>query len=579
MTFEISAATAPTDDSLELVPLIEEPETEEPFDPLLISQTILKLGKPTGVYSSSPFEVSTLETASVPVASTQVLEAMQRLMKVITDLRSPESGLPPDIPRTPETLAPYLVEEAYDVLEAVQKNYAEPPQSASLDLGGGGGDLEEITARGRQSYFLISDLAPWLLWCIARSSHEVMRLLEGVPAKAFKLGQGWRTGIIRLVAMLETKIPGLSTSVDLATYQVNRSLLPSDTMIQSDEYSACQQPTWIAGFLPHLMQQIEAATPSVNRFFAGVEVDALAPNCNWQSGLLQLQLGFEFTATDATVFPDFAEVSVEGEGGAIAPDSPAIANPAATLIEEAPSTSPPSNSPPPQIKFTDLGWREKYSTALLQQQIASTVQQLPTFRAAGEKNRNLSSQSLIPQIVRDACDLIDLLQKSPTPSSQTFLQQGGELAALTHQLLWSFSRSAYEVMQLMGGIRVNLLQPECTWETGTLRLLASINSKTPEQDWQLDITTGQPPQPHIFPLAHNVIVQSYESHWCARPNVLEQLEAKLMQQLDQVAPDLLLFMAGTDVEISGDNQQWQSGAMQLNVGFEFIPDLNYSNLG
>jgi hypothetical protein len=568
MSFEIPNKPALTEDSLESVlPLIEEPKEESELDPFLIGQTILKLAAPTVVYQDVPSEEAPSEATSVPVASTQVLEAMQRLVKMIKDLRSPKSGGSPDVPQTPEALAPYLVEEAYDVLEAIQKNYFEPPQSDSIDLVEGKGHLEEIPARGRwKSYFLISDLAPWLLWCIARSSHEVMQLLEGIPAKAFKLGQGWRTGIVRLVATLDTKIPGLSTSLDLATFKVNQSLLPSDTMIQSNQYSACQEPTWIAGFLPDLIQHIAEKTPSIERFFAGAEVDALAPNHNWQSGLLQLQLGFEFIATDTTVFPDFAEDS-EAEV-----EAPTLSSPNAT--ETAPLSTLSSDSSHLQIKFTHSGWLEKYSTTLFQQQLASIIQQLPTFRAAGEKNRNLSSQSLIPLIVKDACDLVDLLQTSPTLSSHS-LQQEVELAALTHRLLWSFSRSAYEVMQMMGGIRVNLLQPDRPWETGTLRLLASLNSKTPEQDWQLDITTGQPPQPHIFPLAHNVIVQSHESHWCEQPNVLEQLKTKLMQVLEQSAPDLLLFLEGTDIEVLSDNPQGDLGAIQLNVGFEFIPDLNY----
>ncbi|MBD2055338.1 hypothetical protein H6F88_04745 [Oculatella sp. FACHB-28] len=558
MSFEIPTEPAPTEDSLEsALPLIEEPKEESELAPFLISQTILKLTVPIAAHQDVP-EEAPFEATSVPVASTQVLEAMQRLVNMIKDLRSPKSGESPDVPQTPEALAPYLVEEAYDVLEAIQKNYFEPPQSDSIGLVEGGDRW--------QSYFLISDLAPWLLWCIARSSHEVMRLLEGIPAKAFKLGQGWRTGIIRLVATLDTKIPGLSASLDLATFQVNQSLLPSDTMIQSDQYGAWQQPTWLAGLLPDLTQHITATTSSIGQFFAGAEVDALAPNHNWQSGLIQLQLGFEFIATDATVFADFAEAS-EAE------EAPAPFHPNTT--ETAPLSTLSSDSSHLQIKFTHSGWLEKYSTVLLQQQLASTIQQLPTFRAAGEKNRNLSSQSLIPLIVKDACDLVDLLQTSPALSSHS-LQQEVELTALTHQLLWSFSRGAYEVMQLMGGIRVNLLQPECPWETGTLRLLASLNSKTPEQDWQLDITTGQPPQPHIFPLARNVIVQSHQSHWCEQPDALEQLETKLMQVLEQAAPDLLLFLEGTDIEVLSENQQGEPGAIQLNVGFEFIPDLNYS---
>jgi hypothetical protein len=565
------------------------PLTDElSLDPNLIRQIVLKLapteasdqGSQSGLSSSAQTDV-------VPIASAQVLEEMQRLVKTITDLRSPQSGWSPDRPKTSETIAPYVVEEAYDVLEALQKNYFDPPQAGSVGVNEGGDRW--------QSYFLVADLAPWLLWCVARSSHEMMRLLEGIPGKVFRLGQGWRTGIVRLVITLETTLPGLSTSLDLTTYQEARSLLPTDTMLQSDQYSSCQQPTWIAGLLPSLIQQVQATTPSVSLFFAGAEVDALAPKRNWQSGTIQLQLGFEFTATDTTVFPDFSQVSTTSEEmavGAIASPSPISAD-AANI--EAPQPTPPSSHP--TVKFTDPNWLEKYSATLLQRQLASTVQQLPTFRAAGEKNRNLSSQSLIPLIVKDACEIADLLQNSPMLSNQAFLQQEVSMATLTHQLLWSFSRSAFEVMQLMGGIRANLLQPECEWETGILRLLASIKSKTLEHDWHLDVTTGQPPQPQVFPLAHNVIVQSNESRWCYQPNVLEQLENKLMQQLEQVAPELLLFMSGTDVDVLShppnhqsnsqldsqlnnqldnglDEQQWHSGTIQLSAKFEFIPDLS-----
>ncbi|NJO75312.1 MAG: hypothetical protein HC833_17020, partial [Leptolyngbyaceae cyanobacterium RM1_406_9] len=135
MSFEISTETAPTDDLT--LPLLEEPETREPeLDLHLISQTILKLINSGVALQDDPSE-ATPEVSSAPVASTQVLEAMQRLVKMITNLRSPQSGLSPDAPQTPETLAPYLVEEAYDVLEALQKNYVEPPRLDFVDLAGG----------------------------------------------------------------------------------------------------------------------------------------------------------------------------------------------------------------------------------------------------------------------------------------------------------------------------------------------------------------------------------------------------------------------------------------------------------
>lgn len=57
------------------------------------------------------------ETANNHTAS---LQAMQQLIEVVAQLRSPEGGCPWDLQQTPETLIPYIIEEAYEVVDAIR---------------------------------------------------------------------------------------------------------------------------------------------------------------------------------------------------------------------------------------------------------------------------------------------------------------------------------------------------------------------------------------------------------------------------------------------------------------------------
>ena len=49
----------------------------------------------------------------------QTLEALQELINVVAKLRSPQ-GCPWDLAQTPESLTPYVIEEAYEVVDAIQ---------------------------------------------------------------------------------------------------------------------------------------------------------------------------------------------------------------------------------------------------------------------------------------------------------------------------------------------------------------------------------------------------------------------------------------------------------------------------
>lgn len=51
---------------------------------------------------------------------TEILNAVQQLVEVVAQLRSPDSGCPWDLAQTPETLIPFIIEEAYETVDAIQ---------------------------------------------------------------------------------------------------------------------------------------------------------------------------------------------------------------------------------------------------------------------------------------------------------------------------------------------------------------------------------------------------------------------------------------------------------------------------
>lgn len=48
------------------------------------------------------------------------LPALEKLIQVVAQLRSPQGGCPWDLAQTPESLIPYIIEEAYEVVDAIK---------------------------------------------------------------------------------------------------------------------------------------------------------------------------------------------------------------------------------------------------------------------------------------------------------------------------------------------------------------------------------------------------------------------------------------------------------------------------
>ena len=64
--------------------------------------------------------MSNLQESNQTQRSAATLAALQELIDVVAQLRSPDGGCPWDLAQTPQTLIPYVIEEAYEVVDAIR---------------------------------------------------------------------------------------------------------------------------------------------------------------------------------------------------------------------------------------------------------------------------------------------------------------------------------------------------------------------------------------------------------------------------------------------------------------------------
>jgi XTP/dITP diphosphohydrolase len=63
--------------------------------------------------------MSNLQKSNQTQLDADTLTALQELIDVVAKLRSPDGGCPWDLAQTPQTLTPYVIEEAYEVVNAI----------------------------------------------------------------------------------------------------------------------------------------------------------------------------------------------------------------------------------------------------------------------------------------------------------------------------------------------------------------------------------------------------------------------------------------------------------------------------
>ncbi|TVR12400.1 MAG: nucleoside triphosphate pyrophosphohydrolase [Phormidium sp. GEM2.Bin31] len=60
-----------------------------------------------------------------PSPSSNTLTALEQLIAVVAQLRNPDGGCPWDLEQTPESLIPYIIEEAYESVDAIRRGDSE----------------------------------------------------------------------------------------------------------------------------------------------------------------------------------------------------------------------------------------------------------------------------------------------------------------------------------------------------------------------------------------------------------------------------------------------------------------------
>lgn len=524
-----------------------------------IQQIVLKLTHPPATFCLN----------SEPIAPS-VLAAMQRLVAIVTQLRSPLNNEAVNQPHTPETLSLYVFEEAQDVLEAWQKADQAGTDQARTDQTRTTSDQvlfnnqlgnQPIAALGSaiqptwQGYFELQQLASWLLWGTARSSHTVMRLMEGKPTKYLQLDQSWQTGILRLVPLLSLYTTSAIHTIDLATEQSFSgtlgfpNALAADRTIQVDldspDSALSSQAMVVTELIRTISQQIRSTTPAIVPFLEGTSTEFLMPHFAWQTGSIRLHYELEFIP--------FPSVS-----------SPILAD--------------------PLIQFTNPVWLKQHQALISEQQTVSTLSELANLPSGDLSDGDLSSVKPVllslPTLVAHACQLSDRWQTGWAIASRRFVTQKLSVNELAVRLHWCLIHSAYEVMQLMSGISVTLLSPHAPYQTGTLRFLMALKIQTPELEWVLDLATTEILASRS-PLPADAIVQSATIQWCRQPSLLGHLEAIFWQRIHSAIPEVKLLLQGAEIDLlandpleTGDldkNQAWQPGIIQLQGGFQFVP--------
>lgn len=618
------------------------------FDFQKISQTILKLRDWDGdrtqfEWTLDPDRVlPSYQELRVPSEfSPAVLEAWERLIEIVAHLRSPLSGWPPNLPQIPENIAPYVTEEAGEVLEALQLELI--PQSLAFSH-------LETSQESSDRYILVKDLIPKLLWYLAKSSYDVMQLLAGIEARVWDGDRGWQKGMLRLTAIL-TVDAAVPWCLDLATHQPPQTPLIPDATVQSDESYFCKQPIPCKTLVQHFFQEIQDVSEAVRPFLETITVDLLEPGQTWQEGSIQLSFNFDFVSDpDRTEFdrealshyiPLNSETQLltpkEIEGLAISPQK---------LVSEF------------QARIADSQTITCYYQAVMKEQLieiipelqAANKQELLTFqapelipdfpsqwdeideaieRSIAEFDRNpttssispLNSDHLIFHLVKLACEVVDAMQAGDDEPSSSLVQLKISLTDLTIKLMWYLIRSTYDIMQLVGGITAQVLQPGGVWEKGTLRLLGLLQAHNSNFPYKIDVATGQvypSPNPVLPPQA---ILRSNESEFCRELIDVGNLTAKIINELRESSPELAIWIDGMGIEVRsssavspkgglemfppkseldtlevvdygneigvdsevqlGDNPHprskisWKSGVLQLSIAFEFIADKSH----
>jgi XTP/dITP diphosphohydrolase len=165
-----------------------------------------------------------------------VLNALKRLIEVVAQLRSPDGGCPWDLAQTPQTLIPYVIEEAYEVVDALhtgnQAAIAEELGDLLLQI------VLQTQIAGEHQDFTLEDVAEGITAKLIRRHPHVFGDVQ--VDSAAEVNQNWEQ--IKATEKGETLEQAKLLSRKLARY--NRSAPPLVAAMKISQQAAAAGFEW-----------------------------------------------------------------------------------------------------------------------------------------------------------------------------------------------------------------------------------------------------------------------------------------------------------------------------------------------
>jgi hypothetical protein len=507
------------------------------------------------------------------------MQALSQLVEIVMQLKSPMGGWPADLEQTPENLADYVSEETWEFLDALDRD-----------------DLKSsIEATGQGTVMVtVAELIPHLLWLLASSNYEVMRLLEGVRSRVYTTETQFSMSVVRLVPILNLRLGETHYALDLVTQaEPDPALYLTDAMaVKLVENDLDDQPMAVPQMLGYLSREIAQTKPQLLELLgSGWATRALSPFQTWEAGTLTLQLHLanmgerspnDDRQPDSFPLPEQSQLS---QASSEPEATPQTATSGFTLddfadVLEVDTQVGTQGVLGDWITFTDEAWVHNFLNSCA---CEIMLQHLPTLTLAADQEKDARELACI-NLVYGATTLV---QGDQALSKHTFVHEPVLMADLWLRLRWYLAHCSERVMQLMGGIGCRVLVPGRGWQQGYVYLrpvmtldgngaTSPLEPETEQRLWTLDLGSGRllPTMPTLLP-DDAVITVVDESSW-QFPSTVGALSEQIAQDIADYAPAInALRQHGTPVNVHclELTEGLQGGQLKLDWGLTLQPRL------
>ncbi len=509
------------------------------------------------------------------VPSARVMEALRQLVDIVLQLRSPTGGWPAALKQTPENLVTYVGEEIGELLDSLDQE--EPNTTA---------DAEENST----VVVPMAELIPHVLWLLASSNYEVMRLLEGVRSRVYTTNTHFSLGVVRLVPVLSLQGGESDYGLDLVTQaEPDEALFVSESStIKLVENDLDDQPMAVATMLASLKQEISQTKPQLSQLLgAGWSTAALSPFQPWQRGVLNLRLYLadmgerQSSSAPASTGPpahgQASQPSFESSDPTPTAASGFTLDDFAGVLEDAPQENA-SGILGDWLTFTDEAWVQDFLNGCACEIMLQHLPKLFPNSVHGAEARELLCIEL-------AYAATTLVQGDQALSKHTFVHEPALVADIWLRLRWYLAHCSERVMQLMGGLFCRLLLPGRGWQQGYLYLKPVMTltgprgnvSETMESwSWMLDLANGRLLPTHPLTLPAEAVVDLVGNQAWQSPLAIGELAQMIDRDITHYAAAIAaLGTRGTTINLHRleSEEGLQSGYLKLNWGFTLQPNL------